>query len=149
MLKMSHCIVFCAALSCAVGCSQTRDWSGEEPDAVVEQFLKHWYLSEDAAAFAMLLPEEREGFRAPREALKTRGITDVPEPHEFLLVRSVVNPYQVKKYEVVDAPEGAPSSGDRATVRLVRRDETTSQVHLRHGEDRWYVTLRGAAASEQ
>lgn len=133
-------LVMVALLS---GCAEEPS----SPQETFDAFLRAWYFDDHEAAWEMIAPQDRERLAAPRAELEAAGVSPLPAPRELLLVRSITNPYAVKKVELAEALPAPLEVGAEAKLVLELRDGQKSEASLEWSGERWFVRMPGPAAA--
>jgi hypothetical protein len=132
----------CALASALIGCEGKQPWREPGPREVFEQFLMLVLRGEDAAAWAMIAPADREALLKAREELVKRVGEEVAGPPErMLVVGDLDNEYDFKRIEVMDKLEQAPAEGQVIKLKLVYLDGREGYAQLIWQQERWFVDL--------
>jgi hypothetical protein len=124
------------------GCEGNRPWLDPAPRAVFEQFLMLVLRGEDAKAWDMIAPEDREALLAARAELVAKVGEQVAGPPEaMLVVGDLDNPFDFKRVVVEDKLEQAPVEGQVVRLKLIYLDGREGIAQLVWHQERWFVDL--------
>ena len=146
----SHPTLLCSLLLCLPlvglalsGCDEGGDWRDPGPDDVLERFVTHWYLEEREEVLALVAPEDRAQIEAAHRELQAMKVPEEARPRleEMLELGWVVNPYTLRKAQVLEKLEGAPKPGQRVKVKIVRGDGEEAMATMVWSGERWFVDL--------